>query len=981
MKTVVAAFCFLALVGLINADIQANKLFELLKTKRSINPPVRDTWSVSEDTNDEYSPVYVQPQEGMAQLDKISTLPGQPAGVDFDQYSGYVTVNPSAGRALFYYFVESPTDSSTKPLVLWLNGGPGCSSMIGAMTELGPFRINSDGKTLFRNNYAWSNVANILFLESPAGVGFSYSNTTSDYDHAGDKNTADDAYVFIVNWLERFPKYKTRDFYITGESYAGHYVPQLAYSILLKNKKTNQTAINIKGIAIGNAWIDEITGLKGVFDYWWSHAINSDATHDAIFKYCNFVNDSSTGICSQSMTKAFDEKGDIDIYNIYAPICLNPDLRNASGSTGSIDIFDPCWQYILVSYLNDSAVQKALHVKPTSWDVCSGDTDGRVPITSSRYSINTLNLPIETSWRPWYLNKEVGGYLEAYKGLVLITVRVHRDKRSLGHNVSSTIYITTSTNKKVPTIMTKVIAAFCFLVLFGLSNADIQEDKLLDLLKAKQSRNPPVRDTWLVSEEAIDDYSPVYIGPQEGMAQHDKITTLPGQPEGVDFDQYSGYVTVNQSAGRALFYYFVESPTDSSTKPLVLWLNGGPGCSSMIGAMTELGPFRINSDGKTLFRNNYSWNNLANILFLESPAGVGFSYSNTTSDYDNAGDKNTAADAYIFIVNWLERFPQYKTRDFYITGESYAGHYVPQLAYTILRNNKNTNQTTIKMKGIAIGNAWIDDETCAKGRYDHWWTHAINSDATHDAVFKYCNFVNDSSTGMCNQSMTKAFNETGNIDIYNIYAPICLNPDLRNASGTGSIDVFDPCWKYIIVSYLNDSAVQKAFHVKPTSWDFCSDVLTRWNDSPDTILPIIKYLIANGQRLWVYRQAHKSKFTFQKCEIEASITDFALMLLEPLDNLIGVVEIYKQYDRVCGDTDAVVPVTSSRYSINALNLPIETSWRPWYLNKEVGGYLEAYKGLLLITVRGAGHTVPSYQPQRALTLFSSFLGGILPPSS
>ncbi|KAJ0773517.1 putative carboxypeptidase D [Helianthus annuus] len=93
--------------------------------------------------------------------------------------------------------------------------------LIGAMSELGPFRINSDGKTLFMNDYAWSNVANMLFLESPARVGFSYSNTISDYDKSGDKNTADDAYIFLVNWLERFPQYKTRDFYITGESYAG----------------------------------------------------------------------------------------------------------------------------------------------------------------------------------------------------------------------------------------------------------------------------------------------------------------------------------------------------------------------------------------------------------------------------------------------------------------------------------------------------------------------------------------------------------------------------------------------------------------------------------------------------------------------------------------------------------------------------------------------------------------------------------------
>ena len=92
---------------------------------------------------------------------------------------------------------------------------------------------------------------------------------------------------------------------------------------------------------------------------------------------------------------------------------------------------------------------------------------------------------------------------------------------------------------------------------------------------------------------------------------------------------------------------------------------------------------------------------VANVLFLESPAGVGFSYSNTTSDYVT-GDTKTAADSYTFLVNWLERFPEYKTRDFYITGESYAGHYVPQLAQLILKNNEVTNQTVINLKGIAV---------------------------------------------------------------------------------------------------------------------------------------------------------------------------------------------------------------------------------------------------------------------------------------
>lgn len=96
----------------------------------------------------------------------------------------------------------------------------------------------------------------------------------------------------------------------------------------------------------------------------------------------------------------------------------------------------------------------------------------------------------------------------------------------------------------------------------------------------------------------------------------DKITVLPGQPTNVDFNQYSGYVTVNQQAGRALFYWLIESPASRKpeSRPLILWLNGGPGCSSVAyGAAEEIGPFRIRPDGKTLYLNPYSWNKCMSI--------------------------------------------------------------------------------------------------------------------------------------------------------------------------------------------------------------------------------------------------------------------------------------------------------------------------------------------------------------------------------
>lgn len=430
-------------------------------------------------------------------------------------------------------------------------------------------------------------------------------------------------------------------------------------------------------------------------------------------------------------------------------------------------------------------------------------------------------------------------------------------------------------------------------------------------------------------------YSPVYISKQDGLMEADKIDKLPGQPK-VPFDQYGGYVTVDEKNGRALYYYFVESPQNSSNKPLVLWLNGGPGCSSLgYGAMEELGPFRVNKDGKTLSLNPYAWNNVANVLFLESPAGVGFSYSNTTSDYKTSGDKKTKVDTYTFLVNWLERFPQYKTSDFFITGESYAGHYVPDLAQLILSNNKITNQTVINLRGIAIGNAYIDSISNIEGGYEFNWAHALVSDDTYATIKENCNYTTGDLNSKCTDAMDLADNESGDIDAYNIYAPNCDGTNSK--SGVAMAD-FDPCSDYYVYAYLNTPAVQKALHANVTNlshdWEPCSDVVN-YIERPHSMFPVIKDLIASGLNFWLYS----------------------------------------------GDVDSVVPVTSTRYSIRMLGLPIKKHWQAWYHNKEVGGYVEEYSGLTLVTVRGSGHTVPSYQPERALAMITSFLHGELPSTT
>ncbi|KAL8116997.1 serine carboxypeptidase-like 40 [Apium graveolens] len=424
---------------------------------------------------------------------------------------------------------------------------------------------------------------------------------------------------------------------------------------------------------------------------------------------------------------------------------------------------------------------------------------------------------------------------------------------------------------------------------------------------------------------------------QKGLKEKDKIERLPGQPAAkLKFNQYGGYVTVNQSAGRALYYYFVEAQHSKDSLPLLLWLNGGPGCSSLgYGAMQELGPFRVHSDGKTLYQNHFAWNHAANVLFLESPAGVGYSYSNTSSDYKSLGDKSTASDNYVFLLNWLERFPEYKNREFYISGESYAGHYVPQLAHTILYYNKKANATIINLKGILIGNAVINDETDVRGMYDFFASHALISDETASQISKFCDFSPDATTQTieCNDAAQQADMDTFALDIYNIYAPVCTSSKLT-AKPKRISSVIDPCSDIYVHAYMNRPDVQEAFHANITrldhDWEACSDIIRGWHDSPTTVIPLLKEFIANGIRVWIFS----------------------------------------------GDTDGRIPVTSTKYSIEAMKLKLKTPWHPWLLKDQVGGYTQVYEGdLTFATVRGAGHQVPSYEPRRALSLVMHFLSG------
>lgn len=437
----------------------------------------------------------------------------------------------------------------------------------------------------------------------------------------------------------------------------------------------------------------------------------------------------------------------------------------------------------------------------------------------------------------------------------------------------------------------------------------------------------------------------------EGAPAADLVERLPGQPK-VPFKQYAGYVVTDAAAGRALFYYFVEAETHPSSKPLTLWLNGGPGCSSVgNGAFEELGPFYPNGYGRGLVRNKHSWNRASNLLFLESPAGVGFSYSNTTSDL-TTDDAKTAQDSLAFLLGWFEKFPEYKSRDFFLTGESYAGHYIPQLASLLLEYNDRQRSHVFNLKGVAIGNPLLNLAIDDYATYLYFWSHGLMSDETFDGITNSCNFNDYTVTSLdhnesttCNLYLNFSSVEVGNfINAYDVELSVCyastaeqeirLNRKVHNFSL--GVDV---CMDSEIEFYMNLPEVQEALHANTThlsyNWTLCShsSLVYAGADQGIDMKPYLKDILNHGVRLWVYS----------------------------------------------GDLDSVIPLTGTRMVVNELagsmNLTRTESYRAWYRKGQVGGWTMSYGNLTYATVRGAGHMVPMTQPTRALLFFESFLSG------
>ncbi|KAK3042506.1 hypothetical protein RJ639_000230 [Escallonia herrerae] len=389
---------------------------------------------------------------------------------------------------------------------------------------------------------------------------------------------------------------------------------------------------------------------------------------------------------------------------------------------------------------------------------------------------------------------------------------------------------------------------------------------------------------------------------------------LPGQPQ-VEFQQFSGYVTVDEKKQRALFYYFADSETDPVSKHLILWLNGGPGCSSLgVGAFSENGPFRPN--GQVLVRNEYSWNTEANMLYLETPVGVGFSYSTDTSSIVTINDEIT-------------------------------GHYVPQLAKLMIRSNKR--QKMFNLKGIALGNPVLEFATDFNSRAEFFWSHGLVSDSTYKMFSSVCNYsryvseyYRDSVSPVCSRIMSEVSRETSRfVDKYDVTLDVCISSVFAQSKAISPQQVMekiDVCVEDETVNYLNRQDVRKALHARLVGvrkWDVCSNILD--------------YEVLN-------------------VEIP-TISIVGLLVKEGVPVLI-----------YSGDQDSVIPLTGSRSLVHGLakelGLNITVPYRVWFEGQQVGGWTQVYGNILsFATIRGASHEAPFSQPERSLVLFKSFLKG------
>ncbi|CAF1151185.1 unnamed protein product [Rotaria sordida] len=171
---------------------------------------------------------------------------------------------------------------------------------------------------------------------------------------------------------------------------------------------------------------------------------------------------------------------------------------------------------------------------------------------------------------------------------------------------------------------------------------------------------------------------------------------------------FSGYLTVNKQYNSNMFFWFF--PAQNGNKPdtpVMLWLQGGPGASSLFALFTEIGPIYIDANQNIQLRE-ITWNTNYHLLFIDNPVGTGYSFTSNDQGYARSQD-DVARDLYSALTQFFQIYTDYASNPFYVTGESYGGKYVPSIGYKIHVENQNPQvKVKINLVGLSMGNGWTD---------------------------------------------------------------------------------------------------------------------------------------------------------------------------------------------------------------------------------------------------------------------------------
>lgn len=437
---------------------------------------------------------------------------------------------------------------------------------------------------------------------------------------------------------------------------------------------------------------------------------------------------------------------------------------------------------------------------------------------------------------------------------------------------------------------------------------------------------------------------------------NDIIEKLPGYKGKLPSKTYGGYI--NLGGEKNTFYMFIECEKNPREAPIMFWTNGGPGCSGLMGLFEEFGPYRPERNG-TVSYNRWTWTKFANIVFVEQPIGVGFSWSGKKKDY-TSNDKLSAKDNFRFVMNFFEKYPHYKKNNMYLISESYGGHYVPLWAKEVIEHNKKHNNE-LNFKGFMIGNPYINFRTGTETQIETYWGHQkIPKHLWDKFTRKKCNKVDFKKTRKISKSRKRRKYECNNltykiekkVGLHNPYAidyPLCMSNQmnqlimLQHKKNKTVKKVYKPCLDQFTKKYLNRKDVQKAINAKHQAikWKPCSDITKyRYGDSYNSQVPLINKML-NDKEL-----KHLHVFIMS------------------------------------GTNDAICGTVGTQHWIQRLNIKDHRIWKQYFVHKEPAGYISTYKGddkkrFIFATVNFAGHEIPMYKPQAAYELMEKFVKGHL----